>query len=227
MSRVTLVCLLFTLLAITGLNGAVVNPPPSGPGGVVARCNLPLEMHLKNKGGNDRTRSNPRGLPGQGSGLCVFTSINHSAQWQNVEALQGFRDWMTNHPGGGWPDKVDQMIELICKERAMPKPRYLQVEGRDLEILKKAVQSGRMPGVTFGYSPAGRYDGRRISHMVSLVHADDQHFAILDNNYPGTFEWMTPKEFLGAYTDTGGYGWAVILLDPGPPPAPWNQRKEG
>lgn len=223
MNRIPLMCLLFALVLISGLNGAVVKDPPKGPNDVIAKCDIPLEWHLRNKGGNDRTPFNPFGRPGQGSGLCVFTSIEHSARWQNVEALIGFRDWMTNHPGGGYPEKVDVMIDKICKERGMAKPRYLQVEGADLEILKKSIASGRIPGVTFGYSPAGHYNGKRISHMVSLVHADDKNFAILDNNYPGMYEWMTPKEFLGAYTDPSGSGWSVILLDPGPPPIPWNQ----
>ena len=223
MNRIPLMCLLFALVLISGLNGAVVKDPPKGPNDVIAKCDIPLEWHLRNKGGNDRTPLNPFGRPGQGSGLCVFTSIEHAARWQNVESLVGFRDWMTNHAGGGYPEKVDAMIERICKERGMVKPRYLQVEGSDLEILRKAIQSGRMPGVTYGYSPSGRYNGARISHMVSLVHADDTHFAILDNNYPGNYEWLSQKEFTGAYTHPKGSGWAVILLDPGPPAAPWNK----
>ncbi len=80
-----------------------------------------------------------------------------------------------------------------------------------------------MPGVTYSFSPTKRYGGARIAHMVSLVHADDQWFCVLDNNYPGLdkYEWMSPAEFLKTYTGGGG-GWAVILLDRGPPPLPWN-----
>jgi hypothetical protein len=177
---------------------------------------LPLELHMKNTGGMGR------GGPGTGVGLCVFTSIEHAAHWQSVEALKGFQKWMTKKPGGGYPQKVDKMVAEYCHEQGVPIPRYLQVEGKDLQILRKASQSGRMPGVTFGFSPAGHYNGARISHMVSLVHADAKHFVILDNNYPKMYEWMSEQEFLAAYTDTGGYGWAVILLDPGPPPPPWN-----
>jgi hypothetical protein len=88
-------------------------------------------------------------------------------------------------------------------------------------ILKLACKTGRMPGVTYSFSPTGRYGGRRIAHMVSLVSADDRHFVILDNNYPGTYEWMTPEEFTRSYTG-GGQGWAVILLAPPPSPVPVN-----
>lgn len=185
---------------------------PKAPDGTAMQNQLPAEWHLQNKGGSD------------GAGLCVFTSIDHAARWQNVPQLIGFRDWMTRYPGGGYPEKVDVMIAKISQERGMPKPRYLQVEGRDLEVLKRACASGRVPGVTYGYSPSGRYNRQRISHMVSLPHADARNFAVLDNNYPGVsnYEWLTPDEFLRTYVSPGNSGWSVILLEPGPPPFPRN-----
>ena len=65
------------------------------------------------------------------------------------------------------------------------------------------------------------YNGARIAHMVTLLHADDEFFVVLDNNYIHSYEWCTPAEFQRAYTSGGG-GWAVILLDAGPPPMPEN-----
>src|SRR5690606_37289636 len=81
-----------------------------------------------------------------------------------------------------------------------------------------------MPGVTYWYSPSGRYGGQRISHMVSLVHADDKHFVVLDNNYIGerSFEWLSPEEARKTFTGGRGQYWAIIPLTPGQPPAPWN-----
>lgn len=200
--------------------GATVGGKLAPDGKTEINCDLPGNLHMKNTGG-----MGPRG-PGSGAGLCVFTSIEHSSHWQNVDALKGFQQWMTHKPGGGHPQKVDQMIEAFCKERGLAKPDYLQVEGKDLEILKLACKTGRMPAVTYGVSPSGRYSGKTIAHMVSLPHADDQFFCVLDNNYieprEGAYEWMTPQEFLKAYTSGGG-GWAVILLDPGPPPVPRNR----
>jgi hypothetical protein len=40
-----------------------------------------------------------------------------------------------------------------------------------IALLRLAVKTGRMPGVTCSLSPGGRYCGARIAHMVSLVHA--------------------------------------------------------
>ena len=163
---------------------------------------------MRNTGGSD------------GSGLCVFTSIEHAARWHNLEVLQGFQDFMRKRPGGGYPSKVDKMIDAICAERHLPKPKYIQVESNDLEILKLACRTGHMPSVTYGFSPTKRYGGQKISHMVTLLHATEKWFCVLDNNFPKTWEWMSPAEFLRSYKDGSGTGWCVIFLGPGPPPAP-------
>lgn len=178
-------------------------------------CDLPGDQHLKNIGGSD------------GAGLCVFTSISHSARWQRVDVLENFQAWMKQYPGGGWPDKTAQKIAQLAKERGVTPPPFIQVEGgrEVLEILKAAIDSGRMPAVTYSFSPTGRYGGKKIAHMVSLVHLDEQYAVILDNNFPGeaTYEWCSIDEFLRSFTG-GRSGWAVILLDSGPPPLPWNNE---
>ena len=182
----------------------------TGPDGTQIACDLPMSQQMHNTGGSD------------GAGLCVFTSIAHAARWQQVGQLEDFQQFMKSHPGGGYPDKVDKMIAAASKAHGMDKPDYLQSEGMDLELLKAACKSGRMPGVTYSFSPSGRYGGKKIAHMVSLIQATDQWFVILDNNYPcdaahpDNYEWLTPQEFQRVYAP----GWAVILLDPPPPPLP-------
>ncbi len=206
--RAMLTCIFLSAFGVWHLLGASVGGP-LGPGGVEVQNDMPREMHLRNRGGSD------------GAGLCVFASIQHSALWQDVPQLAHIFEWMQKKPGGGWPDKVDRMIDELCRQQKQPKPAYLQVQGRDLEVLKLACRTGRIPGVTYNFSPSGRYGGARIAHMVTLLHADDHVFAILDNNFPGTIEWMTPAEFARVYMGRG-QGWAVILLAEGPPPAPTN-----
>lgn len=184
---------------------------PVGKDGTEIACDLPAEFHRKN-------------TASKGLGLCVFTSIHHAAIWQNVPALQEFPKWLIakNIPGGGYPGKVEKLIPQICADRGIPEPLWMQVEGLDLEILKLASRTGRMSSVTYSRSPTGRYGGKGISHMVSLVHADDKNFVVLDNNYIGAdaYEWLTPEEFKKVYAP----GWAVILLDPPPPPPPRNRK---
>src|SRR5262245_20010833 len=68
-------------------------------------CHLPEREHLRNAAGND------------GLGLCVFTSIDLAARWANEQALIGFRDFMTRHAGGGYPEKVDQYVPKMAAPR--------------------------------------------------------------------------------------------------------------
>ena len=195
--------LLFLLLL--NLSGFFADSQIGGrtsPDGVEALvCDLPALEHMKNTGGSD------------GAGLCVFTSVEHCARWQNEESLRGFQQKMRKEPGGGYPEKLDRMMARYC-----PNTAYLQYTGADSSLLKLALHTGRMPAVTYGFSP--RY-GNRIAHMVNLVHFSDRWACILDNNFPGEdkYEWMKPAEFERRWT-LGNGGWAVFLLNPPPPPIP-------
>lgn len=202
-----LALLLACMLSAATIFGARVGGPVNADGLRVA-CDLPAGLHQKNTGGSD------------GAGLCVYASARHSGLWQNNAAFAELFQWMRRHPGGSYPTKFRKTLEQFCSEKGYPVPDYVQVESNDLEVLKLASKTGRMPGVTYAFSPTGRYGGRRIAHMVSLVHADSSNFVILDNNYIGAeaLEWMTPEEFLRSYSG-GRTGWAVILLSPPPPPA--------
>lgn len=200
--------LLATVMAI-GATEAKVNGPFS-PAGVPIQLDYPTDRHQKNKAGRD------------GAGLCVFTSLGQAADWQHITPLVDMRDWMTKYPGGGYPSKVKELVAKKCKEAHVTEPEYVQVESNDLDVLKEATKNGWMPCITYGVSPTGRYGGKQIAHMVNLTHAQGDEFAILDNNYPGTYEWMSSKDFARSYAQGRGKGWAVIFYAPGPPPPPWN-----
>jgi len=167
-------------------------------------CDLPEAEKKRNVGGRD------------GAGLCVFTSIEYSARWQNERRLADFQKAMRQEPGGGYPEKVDRMIAKYA-----PGVAYLQYEGSDLAILRAAVKTGRMPAVTYnGYDP--HYRGS-IAHMVNLAHLSEKWAVVTDNNFPGgrQFVWMAPDEFKRRWTG-GRLGWAVLLLAPPPPAPPFN-----
>jgi hypothetical protein len=170
-------------------------------------CDLPSDLLFRNTGGRD------------GAGLCVFASITYAALYQNESRLVGLFNAMKKERGGGWPEKVDQMIAKYGAGAS-----YLQYEGSDPGILKAALASGRMPCVTYnGHDP--HYGNHSISHMVNLVCYDDgaDLAAIRDNNFtdPNDLVWMSIKEFLQRWKGGGG-GWVVVLVAPPPPPPPRN-----
>lgn len=187
--------------------GAYVTPEPALKSGEALHVLVPREWHVKNRGGSD------------GSGLCVYASCRHTGLVQSDPVFTGMFEWMFKRPGGSYPAKLAKSIADYAKEKGLVAPKVLQVERMsDFSILQKACASGRLPGVTYSRSPTGRYGGARISHMVSLPHCDSATVAVLDNNYPGSYEVMSLDEA----RKVGVLDWAVFLLSPGAPPPPIN-----
>lgn len=169
-------------------------------------CDLPTSEKKKNTGGSD------------GSGLCVFTSIEYDARFQNERALFDLQKYMKTKPGGGYPQKVDSVMKAFA-----PGVQYAQHTGSDEAVLSAVLATGRGCGVTY----AGRdphYSGS-IAHMVWLVHYDRKTgwAAISDNNFPSEIMWMSCDEFLTRWKGNGG-GWAFFLLRSPPPPVPHNRK---
>src|ERR1700680_2925153 len=79
-------------------------------------CDLPGSQHIKNIGSKI-----------DGSGMCVFTSIEMAALHAGLEQMRGFRNWVAeNYAGGGWPDKVDKMLTAYFKAKNLPAIPYIQ-----------------------------------------------------------------------------------------------------
>jgi hypothetical protein len=190
-------------LPVAATGDAITLGGPTAPDGKTeVTCDLPVSERMKNVGGRD------------GAGLCVFTSIQNAARYQNELRLANFQAQMRQEPGGGYPAKVDAMIARYGKGTP-----YVQYEGKDPAILKAALAGGRMPSVTYnGHDP--HYRGT-IAHMVNLIHLDDHYAVVLDNNFIGANElvWLSPADFYQRWRGNGG-GWAVVLLAPPPPPVP-------
>ncbi len=170
--------------------------------GTELAVDLPVSQHVKNFG-----------APKDGKGLCVFASMTMAARWHNLAALSDIIHKLDK--GGGWPEKVDQVIKQYA-----PGVKYVQYEGTDPAIMDKAIADGIPACVTYGYGE--RYGMQTIYHMVLLVHLDKKNAAILDNNFPGTYEWMSREEFLKRWVHPTGKGWALVMLEPPPPPIPHN-----
>jgi hypothetical protein len=194
MKRFALAPLLVLWLTVSATAAPQLGGAVAPDGKTRVTIDMPLSLRHANTAGRD------------GYGLCVFWSITHAARWQKESPLEDFGTFMEKERGGGWPEKVDQMIA-----KHAPGVDYFQYEGRDPVAIQALLQGGRMPSVTYcGLDP--HYRGA-ISHMVNVVHYDERWVAILDNNYIGENDlvWMTPAEFLERWRGKGS-GWVVGLF---------------
>lgn len=172
--------------------------------GVEVTIDLPAAHHRRNEGGTD------------GAGLCVWAAIEMAGKWSNVESLAGLWATMKAQPGGGWPERVDRVLQEVAPDLA-----YVQYEGADPTIMEAALRSGRAVCITYGYGEFYRRRGSdTIAHMVLLVHLDATKAAIIDSNDPEHVTWMSRSELLKRWVHPTGQGWTVVLLAPPPPPAP-------
>jgi hypothetical protein len=206
-----LLALTAALVGCTVQAAPVVGGATSPDGKTVVAVDLPVDQRIKNIGSKV-----------DGSGMCVFSSIEMAMHWQNLESWRGWRDWCAaKYPGGGWPGNVDSHIADYTTAKNLPPLLYLQYQGGDLAVARAALASGRAVSTTYnGHDP--HYSGS-VAHMTNLVAINDQWAAILDNNFIGDNQlvWMTPAEY---QTRAGGSKmWQVVLLNPGPPPAPVNR----
>jgi hypothetical protein len=166
-------------------------PRPVAPDGTHAVIDLPTGRHVRNAAGSD------------GSGLCVFTSLQVAADWHNVPQLAGLQAWMRSRPGGGYPEKVDAELTAYCAAQGRPTPAYVQRVGGDEAFLDLAVKTGRLVSVT--YAGVDGFYRTPVLHMVNLAHLDSERAAVIDNNRPGVWVWMTPGGALWC-------PWACLLV---------------
>lgn len=180
---------------------------------------LPFSEHVRNFGASEDQK-----------GLCVFASLTMAARWHHVATLEKLLFWapdangkMVPHSsitkGGGWPAKVDDILK-----REAPGLDYVQLETSDVPALsafiEKSLSEGRMVCGTYGYGE--RYQMQTIYHMVCFTKFSAKWGTVLDNNFPGTYEWMSRAELLRRCVHPSGKGWVIAFLVPPPPPPPHN-----
>lgn len=180
----------------------------AGPDGTEPQIDFPDEHWLKNIGSRL-----------DGAGMCVFTSFEHSCRWAGLDEFRGFRDWCATHyRGGGYPEKLQRLLDAYCQAKGLTPPQVIQYEGSSAEILDAALRNGYLPCTTLYRSP--RYGRGTIYHMVNCAHLDAARGAILDNNFR-PLEWADRETTLGRMKLQGKL-WVVVVLAYGPPPFPYN-----
>jgi hypothetical protein len=200
-------CLCLQWAPATG-QGSFVNGVTQN--GVSINCDLPDSQQMKNIGSKV-----------DGAGMCVFTSIEMAARYQGLEQMRGWRDWCAQYPGGGYPQKVDDLLAKWFKTKGIKPIPYLQFEGKDPEQLMARIdKTNRMACVTYGFSP--RYGRGLIYHMTDCVLYRSNYGVVLDNNFIGdkNYEWMSQQELIRRMKLAGGSAWVFVWLTPGSPPPP-------
>ena len=140
--------------------------------------------------------------------------------WHHVAGYPGeYQKWLRRFPGGSWVDKSSRQIAEFAKANNLKAPEILHNTTGDLELQHYALKNGYVPSVRILRSPAGRYGGQRIDHMVVLVGArcgQSQAWCLVDNNFPGTYEWFTEADWKRTHGE-----WSMYVLGyPDPPPIP-------
>lgn len=207
--------LLAVLLATTiAAAEFVTTANPVHTSGVRATIDLPGDQHMKNIGSHV-----------DGYGMCVSTSNEVAARWQNIPELYGIRDYLAKKPGGSWPELYAADIKEYCSKRGVTVPLHIQHTGGDIEFLRLGVKTRRMLSITYA-GLDNFYGNNTVSHMVNLAHLDGKLGAVIDNNEATRWRWMSDQELVnrwlgrrdnGAKTRVGG-GWLVVYLGPPPPP---------
>jgi hypothetical protein len=207
---------LLLLPALGGPNDSHVNGPAYD--GQEVTCDLPAEQHIKNIGSHR-----------DGAGMCVMSSVEMAARWDGLEDYRGLRDWCANEPGGAYPEKVEDQLRRYARTIGLSEPLYFQYTGDNPEPLLELIdRTGRMACFAYGYSP--RYGGGAINHMVCGARYAGRYAVVLDNNFPGTYEWMSPDELVRRMKMAAGAGgrpvrnpaWIFAWLEAPPPPVPHN-----
>ena len=178
-------------------------------------CDLPGSQHIQNIGSKIN-----------GAGMCVFSSIEMAALYSGLEQMRGWRNWCaTSMPGGGWPERVDDYLAKWWKAKNLVPIPYIQYEGKNPEtVLDLCDKTGRMAGITYGYSP--RY-GTSIQHMSNAVMFKSDYGVVLDNNFTGEdrYEWVARKELIRRTIYPNKSAWVFVWLHQGPPPSPHNKQE--
>lgn len=155
----------------TGVRLPCITKEPRLPDGTEVDCDFPATRHRKNIGGSD------------GAGLCVGTANGMQFDWHHIPGYPDhYQAYLHKFPGGSWTDKASQQIAEFAKSRegqecGAKAPEILHNTNGDIELQVAALKSGHMPSTRIIRSPAGRYGGQSIDHMVNLLGARCYRYA--------------------------------------------------
>ncbi len=121
-------------------------------------------------------------------GSCVHASLISLLRWQDRHSLADY--WGKTYSGGEYPGRFARRLDYGGI-------RYAFVTNGSVEFLEWAISTRRGCNITV----------KGGAHMVTLVHLDETHAAVLDNNSPGSFIWMPRNTLISEWKSS--MGWAI------------------
>jgi hypothetical protein len=177
----TLLLLLLTVVAVGCEQQVTVIPLPA-PAAEQPPCNLPGSLHQRNWLGKER------------QGSCVHASLTNHLRWLNQFELG--EQWRSTYGDGEYASRLMRRLDDVGIE-------YIWTDKADPRFLDHV--SNMRTGCILWWKP---------SHCCTFegwVKGDDgQVYAcILDNNYPGKFEYTQREQFIRLWAGYGGFALAV------------------
>lgn len=145
-------------------------------------CNLPATMHIRNWLGPQR------------QGSCVHASLKNYALWHNDFAF--VKGWP--HADGEYASRLMQRLDAAGYD-------YAFTERADPRFLDWCSQERH--GAIVWWKPS------HCCTFMGWVSGQDgkQYAAILDNNFPGKFEFTEREQFVRLWAGYGGFGLAMLM----------------
>lgn len=147
-------------------------------------------------------QSNYTGVEGEGS--CVHATMVTAFHQQGQPVLA--RHWRATYSDGEWADESYNKSQNLVQKLESEGVPYAYVTDGDEEFLEWACRTRRGCGVAVNGG----------SHMVLLVHIDDETVGLVDNNQVNDVLWVPRDRFIAEWK--ASMGWAVTpVFDPVPP----------
>jgi hypothetical protein len=188
---------LFILLAGCAVQPNVRPLPPPRPETPV--CNLPKPLHQRNK------------LGPLGQGSCVHASLVNHLRWLNEFELA--QRWWATYGDGEYASRLMQRMDAAGIDYAFTEkadPRFLDyctVTRTGAILWWKPSHCCTFEGFAMGQ------DIMKADPRAQGLNPNTQYACILDNNYPGTFEYTERQQFIRLWAGYGGFA-LCVMRDP-------------
>ncbi|KKL75688.1 hypothetical protein LCGC14_2052380 [marine sediment metagenome] len=135
----------------------------------------------------------------QGYGSCTHAALITLLRWNGRDEIANA--WGMSHGNGEGPWSLARQLDYSGV-------RYAYVTNGSVQFLEWAISTRRGCNITV---KGGR-------HMVTLVHLDETHAAILDNNKTGSFIWMPRNTLISEWKSSKGWAIAPVYSPAAPLP---------